>query len=115
METQKIVNLLNDSYNESSKFATRNWYVINDQNRANYGEENGNDESIKFEIKVIKLSLCIYSNACILVTGDIAATGGNESFNAAFKNCTISTRCVADINDEHIDIVDNMLIIIEIH
>ena len=110
METQKIVNLLNDSYDESSKFATRNWYVINDQNRTNYG---GNDESIKFETKVIKLSLCIYSNAYILVIGDIAATGGNENFNTAFKNCTISTRCVAHMNDEHI--VDNMLIIIEIH
>ena len=32
METQKIVNLLNGSDNESSKFATRKWYIINDQN-----------------------------------------------------------------------------------
>ena len=32
METQKIVNLLNDTDDESSKFATRKWYVINDQN-----------------------------------------------------------------------------------
>ena len=32
METQKIVNLLGDANNESSKFATRKWYVINDQN-----------------------------------------------------------------------------------
>ena len=31
METQKIVNLLNDSDSESSKFAARKWYVINDQ------------------------------------------------------------------------------------
>ena len=30
METQKIVNLLNETDNESSKFATRKWYVIND-------------------------------------------------------------------------------------
>ena len=28
METQKIVNLLNDSENKSSKFATRKWYII---------------------------------------------------------------------------------------
>ena len=28
METQKIVNLLVDSDSESSKFATRKWYVI---------------------------------------------------------------------------------------
>ena len=30
METQKIVNLLNNSDNESSRFATRKCYVIND-------------------------------------------------------------------------------------
>ena len=32
METQKNVNLLNDSNNESSKFAITKWYIINDQN-----------------------------------------------------------------------------------
>ena len=32
METQKIVNLLGNANNESLKFATRKWYVINDQN-----------------------------------------------------------------------------------
>ena len=30
MKIQKIVNLLNDTDNESSKFATKKWYVIND-------------------------------------------------------------------------------------
>ena len=39
METQKIVNLLGDADSESSKFVTRKWYVINDQNNINYGEE----------------------------------------------------------------------------
>ena len=38
METQKIVNLLNGSDNESSKFATRKWYIINDQSNGQYGE-----------------------------------------------------------------------------
>ena len=32
METQKIMNLLGDTDIESSKFATKKWYVINDQN-----------------------------------------------------------------------------------
>ena len=31
METQKIMNLLNDSSNEESKFATKKWYVIDSQ------------------------------------------------------------------------------------
>ena len=70
METQKIVNLLGDADNESSKFATRKWYVINDQNNTNYGEGNESGTIIKFETKVIKSSLCDYSDAYILVTGD---------------------------------------------
>ena len=31
METQKIINLLNDSSNEESKFAAKKWYVIDSQ------------------------------------------------------------------------------------
>ena len=40
METQKIANLLDDTDNESSKFVTRKWYVIKDQNNTDYGEGN---------------------------------------------------------------------------
>ena len=72
METQKIVNLLLDINNESSKFATRKWYVINDQNNTDYGEGNEDSTTVKFETKVIKSSLCDYSNACVLVTGNVA-------------------------------------------
>ena len=67
METQKIVNLLNDSNNESSKFAARKWYIINDQNNGQYGEGNENDSTIKFETKVVNPNLCYYSDAYILV------------------------------------------------
>ena len=31
MKTQKIADLLNESDNQSSKFATRKWYIVNDQ------------------------------------------------------------------------------------
>ena len=58
METQKIINLLNDSDNESSKFATGEWYIINGQNDGQYGRGNENTSTIKFETKVIKQDLC---------------------------------------------------------
>ena len=60
METSKLVNLLimNDADYESSKFAARKWYVINDQNNGEYGEGDKNDSSVKFETKVIKVNLC---------------------------------------------------------
>ena len=63
MKTQKIVNLLNDTDNESSKFATRKWYVMNNQNNTEYGEGNENNSSNKFEIRVIKTNLCDYSES----------------------------------------------------
>ena len=70
-EPQKIVDLLNDSDNESSRFATRKWYIINDQNNGQYRRGNENDSTFKFETKVIKPNLCDYSDGYILVTGDI--------------------------------------------
>ena len=39
MESQKIVNVLNALDNEFSKFATRKWYIINDQNNGHMAEE----------------------------------------------------------------------------
>ena len=66
-ETQKIANLLNDTNNESSQFAARKWYIINDQSYTEYDEGNENDSSIKFETKVIKSSLCDYSDAYMFV------------------------------------------------
>ena len=47
METQKIVNLLNGSDNESSKFATKKRYIINDQN--GNGDEVSNDKALAIE------------------------------------------------------------------
>ena len=111
METQKIVNLLNDSDNEYSKFATRKWYIINDQNNGQYGRGNENDSIIKFETKVIKPNLCDYSDAYILVTGDIKVTGITADTNVAFKNCAPFTRCITHINDEHVEIAENVDII----
>ena len=44
MATQKIVNLLNGSDNENSKFATKIWYVIDSESKGNYSP----DDRIKF-------------------------------------------------------------------
>ena len=115
METQKIVNLLHDSDNESSKFTTRKWYIINDQNNGQYGRGKENDSTIKFETKVIKRSLCDYSNAYILVAGDIKVAGVAANTNVAVKNCAPFTRCVTHINDEHVEIAEILDIIMPMY
>ena len=126
METQKIVNLLNNSDNGSdnkssiklhSKFATRKWYIINDRNNGQYGrgDENENDSTIKFETDVIKPNLCDYSYAYILVTGDTKIADIAADANVAFKNCAPFTRCATHINDEHVEAAENLDIIIPMY
>ena len=89
METQKIANLLDDANNVSSKFATKKLYVINDQNKTDYGEANEDSATVKFETKAIKSNSCDYSDTYIVVTGNIAATGGDANTRVAFKNCSV--------------------------
>ena len=111
MDTQTIPNLLGNVDNESSKFPTRKWYVINDQNNTVYGEGNEDSITVKLETRVIKSNLCDYSDAYILVTGDITATGGNAGTRVAFKNCAPFTKGITHINDEHVDNADNLDIV----
>ena len=74
--------MLNYSRNEESKVATKMWYVIDSQTaKDKYNQHN----SIKFETESIKSNLCNYSDAFILVTGDITVTADNNT-NVAFEN-----------------------------
>ena len=115
METQKIANLLGDADNEFWKFATRKRYAIKNQNNTDYGEGIENGTTIKFETQVIKSNLCDYSDAYILVTGNITATGGDANTRVAFKNCAPFTKCITHINDEHVDNADNLDIIMPMY
>ena len=51
MKTQKIINLLNDSRNEESKFATKKWYVIDSQTTKGKYKQG---DTIMFETETIK-------------------------------------------------------------
>ena len=115
METQKIVNLLGVASNKSSKYPTRKWYVINDQNNTDYGEGNEDSTTIKFEIKVIKPNLCDYADTYILATGNITTTGGDANTRVAFTNCAPFTKCLTHINDEPVDNADNLDIIMPLY
>ena len=110
METQKIVNLLNGSDNENSKFATKKWYVIDSESKGVYSHE----DEIKFLTGSSESSLCDYSDAYVLFTGNIAVAGGNANTKVAFKNCAPFKECRTEINEtfvnktEHINIAMSM-------
>ena len=67
MEYQKIANLLNDASNKLSKFRTRHWVEINDDIRGAYSA----NKQITLKTAMLKPSLCDYSDAYILVKGNI--------------------------------------------
>ena len=73
------------------------------------------DTTVKFETKAIKPNLCDYSDAYILVTGNITATGGDGNTRVALKNCAPFTKCVTHINDEHVDGANNLDIIMPMY
>ena len=104
METQKIINLLNDSSNEESKFATKKWYVIDSQTTKGKYKQG---DTIKLE--TIKSSLCDYSDAFILVTGNITVTGNNNTDVALKYGAPFST-CKRVINDVFVDKADPIYI-----
>ena len=59
MEYQKIIILLDNALNQTSKFRTINWIQINDLSNRMYST--GSD--IRFNTRMLKCSLCDYSNA----------------------------------------------------
>ena len=113
MESQKIINLLDSNDNESQKFATKRWYIINDQNTGNNAYGNGEDgTTIKFETEVIKPNLCDYSDAYIL-TGNIQNKPANPV--VIFKNCAPFRTCDVTINDELIEKAEDLNIVMPMY
>ena len=119
MENQKIINLLDKIDTDSKYFATKKWYIINDENNTNYGVDKdtgaNNPDTIKYDTRVLKPNLCDYAEAYILVDGTIRGTGGNNNTRLALKNCAPFTKCNLEINDEHVDTVENLDIVIPMY
>ena len=98
--------MLNDSSNEEPKSATKKWYVIDSQTtKGKYKQGN----TIKFETETIKSSLCDYSDAFILVTGNITVNAANDT-DVAFKNCAPFSTCKKVINDMFVDRAEHIFI-----
>ena len=108
MEYQKIVNLIDETPNQPSKFRTKNLVEINDESRGAYNV----NSQIKFKTTMLKSSLCDYSDAYILVKGTVSinntaaagAAANNTNKKVIFKNCAPFTNCISEINNTQIDI-----------
>ena len=119
MENQKIINLLDTIDTDSKHFATKKWYVINDENNANYGVDKNtganNPDTIKYDTRVLKPNLCDYAEAYILVDGTIRVANALNATRLALKNCAPFTRCNLEIDDEHVDTAENLDIVMPMY
>ena len=119
MEYQKISNLLDNTSNQTSKFRTKNSVETNDESRGRYFV----NRQINFKTSMLISSLCDYSDAYILVKGNIsvnntAGTGGdanNTNKKVIFKNCAPFIDCIRKINNTQIDNTKNIDIVIPMH
>ena len=105
MEYQIIANLLHDESNKLSKFRTRSWVETNDDITGAYSPS----KRIRFKTTMLRSSLCDYSDAYILIKGNIsvhntAAAGADvndANKKVIFKNCAPFTNCISKINNTH--------------
>ena len=119
MENQKIINLLDKIDTDSKHFATKKWYIINDENNTNYGVDKNtganNPDTIKYDTRVLKPNLCDYAEVYILVDGAIRANAANGNTRLALKNCAPFTKCNLEINDQHVDTAENLDILMPMY
>ena len=83
MESQKILNLLNES--RDSKFVITKWNIVNDQSNTSYGAGN----EIIYSTGVLK------SNLIIII-------GYNLAIQVPFKNCLPFTKGITKIDGKTI-------------
>ena len=89
-----------------SKSRTKNWVEINDESKGKY-----NNSNIRFKKSTIRLNLCAYGGASILVNGTIkvpsttaaGAAVNNTDKKVIFKNCAPFTNCLSEINNKLVD------------
>ena len=74
MEHQKLINLLGNKTTQPSKFRTKKWVEINNESCGEYCAVS----QFRFKPTMLRLSLCNYSDVCILVKGAITITGDGD-------------------------------------
>ena len=103
MEYQKIINLLENTVNQPSRFRTKHWAEINDESSGNYNI----NSQIKFKTSLLRSSLCDYSDAymsaTITVPNTAEAAAAKNRKKIIIKNCFPFTNYISEINNTQID------------
>ena len=109
MEFQKIASFLDTTSDDKDlpRFVTKKWIEVYDQSEKNY---NPNKE-IRIKTSILRLDLCDFSDAYIVVKGTITATipnGAKRNKAVAFKNNAPFINCISEINGVQVDNAEDL-------
>ena len=100
MEHQNIINLLDNTPSQPTKFRTKKWIEINDDSCRTYNT----NSQIRFKTSILKTSLCDYSYVYILVSGKHRKRQQSQTIeNIIIKNCASFTNCISEIKNTQTD------------
>ena len=116
MEFQKIVNFLDTTFDDKGlqRFVTKKWIEVYDQSGGNY---NVNKE-IRIKTSMLRSDLCDFSDAYIVVKGDITVTNPNNAKRnkaVAFKNNAPFINCISKINGIKIDNAEDLDVVMPMY
>ena len=112
MEYQKITNLLGTTLDEIPRFITKKWVEVHDQSGSADDRYKPNKQ-IRFKTSMLRSDLCDFSDAYIVVKGEVTVTGGSNSSRKnrplAFKSDNPFISCISKINNTLIDNAEDLL------
>ena len=117
MEYQKITNLLGNTSDKVPRFITKKWIEVHDQ--SGHAENRYNlKQQIRFKTSVLRSDLCDYSDANIVVKGNINVPNPDNDAcdkKLAFKNNAPFTGCISKINNTLIDNAEDLDVVMPMY
>ena len=121
MEYQKITNLLDTTPDNVPRFITKKWVEVHDQS-GSAEDRYKPSKQIRFKTSMLRSDLCDYSDAYIVVKGDITLTKTNgrgiidiRNRFLAFKNNAPFTNCISKINNVLIDNAEDLDVVMPMY
>ena len=117
MEFQKFINLLDitPSDEDLPTFITKKWIEVYDQSEKKYSA----NKEIRIKTSMLWFDLRDFSDAYIVVKGDITLEGDNDTNkyirNLAFKNNAPFINCISKINGVKIDNAEDLDVVMPMY
>ena len=117
MEFQRIVNFLDTISDDKDfpRFVTKKWIEVYDQSEKNYSL----NKEIRIKTSMLRSDLCNYSDAYVVVKGEITLEGDNDgnkqNKNLTFKNNSPFINCISKINGIKIDNAEDLDVVMPMY